>query len=309
MKSKRNVWIVLIILMLSPGIVIVVEMIKNPKEIGYLSKIMTELVVIYSVPFLIYLVGKILANKKYKNEVFSSIDIKKYEGYFRDILKNHSIGQLSYIDDFKLDDKDIVSTLLQMEMNGIIRLDQDIEIINKDGMLYHSEICILKNIKNGKLDINIYEFEECIKKEALAEKLIKKKSFGGWLPFFTLCGSILCFIMSNFIVPILLIFGLEFMVNWIIIGNVLGIILFIFTISYLITIGLKPSYERTKIGESMNEKLEGLKNYLNDYSMLEDRNKEEIAIWEEYLIYSVMFGQNKKIEEEIKRKYITNIYK
>ena len=62
-------------------------------------------------------------------------------------------------------------------------------------------------------------------------------------------------------------------------------------------------YKRTQRGEELNKKLEGLKHYLEDYSLLSEREAKEIELWEDYLIYSVMFGQNKKVIEEYE-KYI-----
>ena len=62
-------------------------------------------------------------------------------------------------------------------------------------------------------------------------------------------------------------------------------------------------YKRTPKGKEINKKLEGLKLYLKDYSLLSEREYKEIELWEEYLIYSVMFGQNKNVIEEYE-KYI-----
>ena len=59
--------------------------------------------------------------------------------------------------------------------------------------------------------------------------------------------------------------------------------------------------KRTKKGRELNQKLEGLKNYLKDYSLMDEREAKEIELWEDYLIYSVMFGQNKKIIEEYEK--------
>lgn len=56
--------------------------------------------------------------------------------------------------------------------------------------------------------------------------------------------------------------------------------------------------KRTSKGRELNLKLEGLKEYLKDYSLLDEREVKEIELWEDYLIYSVMFGQNKNIVEE-----------
>lgn len=60
-------------------------------------------------------------------------------------------------------------------------------------------------------------------------------------------------------------------------------------------------YKRTNKGIKLNQKIEGLKKYLKDYSFLSERESKELELWDEYLIYSVMFGQNKKIIEEYEK--------
>ena len=62
-------------------------------------------------------------------------------------------------------------------------------------------------------------------------------------------------------------------------------------------------YVRTKIAKKINENLEGLKNYIKDFSNLKEKDKEALTLWNEYLIYSVMFGQNTKVIEEYKSKF------
>ena len=57
---------------------------------------------------------------------------------------------------------------------------------------------------------------------------------------------------------------------------------------------------RTSTGEEVNLKLEGLKNFLKDFSILDKKTKEELIIWKDYLIYSVIFNQNTKIVDKYK---------
>ena len=59
------------------------------------------------------------------------------------------------------------------------------------------------------------------------------------------------------------------------------------------------SYKRTDIGEEINKKIEGLRNYVKDFSVLDKREKHELMIWDEYLIYSVLFEQNQNIINEL----------
>ena len=35
--------------------------------------------------------------------------------------------------------------------------------------------------------------------------------------------------------------------------------------------------------------------------MLDQKSMEALTLWEDYLIYSVMFGQNKKVSSELKQ--------
>ena len=52
------------------------------------------------------------------------------------------------------------------------------------------------------------------------------------------------------------------------------------------------SYSRTENGENVNKKLEGLKLYIENYSLLKEKDKQYLQIWEEYFIYSVILGIN-----------------
>ena len=64
-------------------------------------------------------------------------------------------------------------------------------------------------------------------------------------------------------------------------------------------------YIRTKKGEEINQNLEGLKNYLKDFSSLHEKDEKSLALWEDYLIYSVIFSQNTIVVKNIWNKYIS----
>lgn len=66
----------------------------------------------------------------------------------------------------------------------------------------------------------------------------------------------------------------------------------------------KNNYIRTTKGEAINEKLEGLKNYLKDFSLMNEKSEESLILWEDYLIYSVIFNQNVKVVKSMCDKYI-----
>lgn len=61
-------------------------------------------------------------------------------------------------------------------------------------------------------------------------------------------------------------------------------------------------YIRNKQARNINKKLEGLRKYVKDFSQLSESQYNEIVLWEDYLIYSVILGQNSKIVKEIMKK-------
>ena len=83
----------------------------------------------------------------------------------------------------------------------------------------------------------------------------------------------------------------------------LPISIFIYFNTYILKMK-KNNYIRTKKGEALNENLEGLKNYLKDFSTMDERDEKSLALWEDYLIYSVIFNQNAKTVKNILNKYI-----
>ena len=70
------------------------------------------------------------------------------------------------------------------------------------------------------------------------------------------------------------------------------------------TINKNNDLVRTTNGEVINEKLEGLKNFLKDFSNVSDKNEDYLILLEDYLIYSVIFEQNTLIVKNIFEKYI-----
>lgn len=66
-----------------------------------------------------------------------------------------------------------------------------------------------------------------------------------------------------------------------------------------ITLNKLDPYVRNDEGKALNAKLEGLRKYLTDFSKIEDKSKEQLILWEEYLIYSVIFRINTKVVDEV----------
>lgn len=96
---------------------------------------------------------------------------------------------------------------------------------------------------------------------------------------------------------------LSFSIASIIFLNLIGIIIGILYFSSQIYFK-SPVHVHLK-DDSEIEKWNGLKNFLNDFTIINERNMNEIKIWEDYLIYAIAMGVNKKVISEYLK--LTNI--
>ena len=232
--------------------------------------------------------------------------------YYREILEINSPLVLGYIDCLKTDKSILIAEILHLKEKGAIGFYEG-KIIKRSGSSYKSllecEKKMLENIHDGKIRINnleefLYELRDVVAYYSEKSSLIEEKKFS----FISILKS-LCFIL-------LLGYGLDMLLSYIRSNLVpfldnedLEAVFFMFLsvlyccyYAYIKGKGNK-FYKRTSKGKELNQKLEGLKHYLKDYSLLSEREAKEIELWEDYLIYSVMFGQNKKVIEEYE-KYI-----
>ena len=259
---------------------------------------------------IIYFAIKRTANKARK-ENMSKIDFVREKEYFREILKGHSPAELKYIDDFKINAKrEIVAILLNLKLKKRIEINESsIKVINPslEG-LKKTEEFILKNINEGKVKIGhsgyieSYAQDEAIEDELITantkeegEKRVNKrfkKTAIIWILLFIIFG-IICSNVERINV-----------IENNIIKSLLTILLVVFSIFIFISFSITPitsityfllqtnSYKRTKKGEELNKKIEGLKQYIKDYSLLDEKEQKDLLLWDEYLVYSVIFDIN-----------------
>ena len=259
-------------------------------------------------------IGVRIAYKKYNKERLDKIDFKN-NSYYRDIISKYSPAVLSYIDDFKLEEKDIVATLMSLELKQKLTIKDGIKIINdSEENLDENEKYIFKKLKNNTLkNINMLEFEEKVIKDCLDYNLLEeKKDINKKIikkVFFSVCIYIL--IVAGF-------FNFPTFYNNIPNKNIAILFLPVMFILFFIMIILPFStivyiksyyrmnkqnpYIRNKKARNINKKLEGLRKYVKDFSQLSKSQYNEIVLWEDYLIYSVILGQNSKIVKEIMKK-------
>lgn len=98
--------------------------------------------------------------------------------------------------------------------------------------------------------------------------------------------------------------------NFIVPVSVLATILMFFICANLFVnniMYINRNYKRTSKGNELISKAYALKNYLKDFSLIRDRNKEELILWEYYMVYAVALDVNDRIENDLVEHYLNNL--
>lgn len=301
--------------------------IDNSIILEYKNKAITSLIFItfiFSIiislfePMLLWiiLIAIYLSRKKYLKLKLTKTDFSKNKFYYRDILKNYSVSVLSYLDTFTFNYPNyLVGVLLELENKKLIGISENsIAVLNSSDQLNESTKYILNNIKDNRLTINKNEYEKLVINDSINKGLLKEGIVTKKVLIKEIIVSAIAYTLFNvfFVILINNINKLNFSNNIFLILT-LFLVIFIFMIVLLyypitkiisliiLTKKLKNNNNiRTEKGEEINLKLEGLKKFLEDFSLLDEKDKEELIIWEDYLIYSIIFNQNKKIVEKYK---------
>ncbi len=249
---------------------------------------------------------------------------KEYEKneleYYRDILKEESPAILSICyNTRKTNFKDlIVSILLSLKQRNIIQiLENDIEIIGDIKNLKNHEKLVLKYIeckyspKKFKKEFYStliddtkktgYVFEEKSEKADMTE-------FAQIVIVIIVLFTIIVLFLLPFYGPLIQAF-LE-LSDKDITDSKVGMLIFL---AYAINFVSIPIYQwiekrinlivRTDSGFELCGKLKGLKRFLKEFSKLSDSELKQMALYDEYMIYSVVLNLKGKLDKEVKKLY------
>ena len=243
------------------------------------------------------------SEKLYYKEKTDISDVND-ESYYRDIIRNYSPSVLSYINDFELGIKDVVATLMSLELKKKIKIGKNLEIINKDVKnLSLNEMYVLENInEKNVLEINMQEFERIVKEDCMKSGLLSEMNSTGnmllrglfYLTSLVICDGIINYITIDGQLSRLVVACLQLYIY-------VTPFLYIVSMVFKWLMHLSDPYKRTKKATLINKKINGLKRFINDFSNLDEREYKHIKLWNEYLIYSVIIGDNEKIVNQIKK--------
>lgn len=295
------------ILILFPCVVIILMTDKiYPYSIEFQA--ITQLI-ISSLLFLFYfLISWIILNLIEKNVVYE----KENENYYRELIKTISPAELSYIDDYNTEiRKDILSTILMLHLKGNIKITKDkITFVSKfklkEGSYYNlskTESMVLNLLETKESPFKLpYKFHELLLEDLLDKQLIENtlttpphfKTLFYLRIVFGILSIIISLFTKNLILPY---FGIMlFLVSYILQPNDN----FTLKKDNFFLISTKSAYNKlTPKGNEIRLKLTGLKLFLKDYSDMKNKELQELELWDEYLIYSVILNDNKKIQKKL----------
>lgn len=252
--------------------------------------------------------GVLVSSIRHRKQKLEKVDYKN-DVIYRDIIKEYSPGVLGFIDTFALSENHIIATVLELELKNKIKIEDVIKVIDEDeSNLSNNEKYIFNGIKNNSyVNLNLGVFESKALDDSNKLNLIDiRKPISKTKKILTKLSPVLFYVLFLFLVNNRIIQVKNTFL--IILLIILGIFMMFFPLISLVYYFFKTTlikidpYIRSEKGSEINSKLEGLKKYIKEFSILPEREQKEIKLWREYLIYSVMFDMNKKVVDEIKSK-------
>ena len=250
------------------------------------------------------LVAVLLAFRSIRKAKLDETDFEKNKKYFRDIIKNYSISALNYVDKFTLDKKQsYTAKLLELEKKKIIKIE-DKRIIKIGEPTDELDIKFINSIKDNKITMSLDEYENLIIKEAVSKDLIYKSDIIEYIKRNKIFKFMFIIFLGSFFLPFIVFFmditDATFLIIAIvtIICSMMVSFFVIFIIAYAFNLATDKGYRRTEKGKEINKQLDGLKMFMEEFSNIDKKESKHLVLWEDYLIYSVMFNTNKKIQNE-----------
>lgn len=265
-----------------------------------------------------------------KNSTFDSISGLEYH---RDKLEGLSPVEISFLTNLELEEKkDISAQILQYELWDIIEYtDNNIIIKNIDDPRLNKRDKVLINLlKNKATDFSTWKdqsYQDMTESKYFNMSKDGKSKFVKVTNFLTTISFIAFIIFFAIFSTSYIKQGENFMevfdkftsikelskinitttqLNLILVSILLSSLIFGSFISGLavsifdyVNNVVKNKLIRTSEGNKITEYIYGLKNFINDFTLLSEREKKELVLWDDFLIYAVVLEENEKIIDEI----------
>lgn len=246
--------------------------------------------ILFSIKILAIFIMKYKELKKYYK--ITREDKEKFK-YYRDIIKEYSIGELGYIYNKKNIDVLIKADIEKLKLQKKIEINNNNLIILNKNNLSSSELFLLDSYKF----IDTQEFKKIYRDKIITS--LKNKNILTRVTFESFLIIGIFFIFTLFFYLIIL-KNIEELPNQI---SVFIPIQFVYSwclIAVSMLMASKVSYTLTKKGKDIYLKLNGLKYYIKDFGRFNEKELKEIKLWKDYILYAIILGESDKLESQIK---------
>ena len=241
---------------------------------------------------------------KRKNKVKNSVG-----KYLRELPDNSSPALVGGFMTNSINDNEILATIVDLIRRKVLSLENSdknsiITLIGSTKNLSEQEKAIvdiyINDFGDGKsLDLKSFGFFQKVpmsvarkfeKWRAMVQSEMNRKNltYEGFgclgVIFFALFGPILAFAG--------LIFGM-------VTGNKMFLLVVVMGITLFVS-GAKARYPRKELAEA-KDKWQAFKNFLSDYSQLEEAKITSVQLWEQYFVYAVALGVSEKVVKAYKK--------
>ena len=307
--------------------------------------ILLFIIFLNAIPHTLIYLGLRWGIKKY-NRSRVTFDVETDLEYYREKFNGVTPATMSLLMDLSLEsEKDLGAMKLYYEINNIFLYEKDgsLYLNNPNNVRINKSDDILLNYlyKGKKYIFTLNEWRENVICEAVNNNLIKRKTKDeknksgcgiflflhllslGFIVFFCFNVEKISEILNsnpttlesnldllNFMVgnpDYILAFSMSL---GLIVAILVGFWSFISGIIHLIvskTISTKDKFKRTVEGNLLTEKLYGMKNFIRDFSNLDEATKKHLVLWKEFLIYAVILEENDIVLKEISDMYNINL--
>lgn len=248
--------------------------------------------------------------------------------YYRDSLTGINPALLSLLIDLDIyGTKDIIATLLRMNNKKAIQFQENgsINVTNLNAReLDSSELELLKIIKNDRLNDKraLSQWKQNRFQEAETAGYIKKRNeekrnkIADRYVYVVIFSVFAAFCLWGLFLNSGLVGKMDSVIDAIKAFAALVVIdIFLFVPAYRLLQNVSYSkrgdvvWERTPVGNEMAEKIAGLGRFINEFSRLSEAKKEEVRLWDDYLVYAIVLEENEQIVKDVSKQYHFNLRK
>ena len=234
-------------------------------------------------------------NKMVINKDVNIEHLKESDKYLYSLLLNNNLNAVSIKGWKEISTKEAIDDGYIKEKNRSNRYginDSLLTIFKWVGVMFLAAIiggCYLVTPPGQKLMKNMNEYETITKdiedQDVIIDMIKNDKDFRK-LTYNLYIGSIpVCLVGTFAVIAMFALFSMPFYLR-------------ARKITYFF-VDANDKYERTSEGKILVEQIVGMKNFIHDFSNLSESQKEEVVLWNDFIIYAILLEENEKIIHEI----------